>query len=248
MTINAANHTKRKYPHAAQNALGCTGSSAFSESQGLELQAGCFLQSEHEIHVLHGLPRSALEEVVDAGGHEELVAMALGMDEAFVGVDDLLEVDGAPGIVDEGGFAIEIAIVGLDFFQCALAAHHHGGEQATGEVGTIGDEVNLAVEVGLELTDGLHDFGDVFMFEGLEDAHIARTPGEMRRGRRLYAGSRATDKGVHCDIASKQTSLSQGQESELDACGSITGIGHMERTSDSRTVQFGQAIDIVIVV
>ena len=44
---------------------------------------------------MYGLSRSALEKVVDDGSDKEFVAVALRMDETFVGVDHLLEVDGA---------------------------------------------------------------------------------------------------------------------------------------------------------
>ena len=48
-----------------------------SESHGLQAEARVLLEAEHEVHVLHGLARSALEQVVDAGRDEELVGMAL---------------------------------------------------------------------------------------------------------------------------------------------------------------------------
>ena len=55
---------------------------------------------------MYGLSRSALEKVVDDGSDKEFVAVALRMDETFVGVDHLLEVDGAVHIVRERGIPV----------------------------------------------------------------------------------------------------------------------------------------------
>lgn len=79
---------------------------------------------------MYGLSGSALEKVVDDGSDKEFVAVALRVDETFIGVDHLLEVDGAVHIVRERGIAVEVAIEVGDFFFGSVASDDLCGEDA----------------------------------------------------------------------------------------------------------------------
>ena len=51
-----------------------------------------------------------------------------------------------------------------------------GGEDATGKVTTIGDEVDVGIKMSLHLTQALLNLGHMLMIERLVYAHIAHTP------------------------------------------------------------------------
>lgn len=195
---------------------------------------------------MYGLSRSALEKVVDDGSDKEFVAVALRMDETFVGVDHLLEVDGAVHIVRERGIAVEVAIEVGDFFFGNVASDDLCGEDAARKVAAIGDEVDGAFKRRLELLQRLHDFGNVLVLEGLVDAHVARAPGEMGGGRGFDSCSRGTRDGVDTDIALQQSGIGQRQQAELDAGGEAAGIGHVLRTENGGAVELWQTVNIVV--
>ena len=195
---------------------------------------------------MYGLSRSALEKVVDDGSDKEFVAVALRMDETFVGVDHLLEVDGAVHIVCERGIAVEVAIEVGDFFFGSVASDDLCGEDAARKVAAIGDEVDGAFKRRLELLQRLHDFWNVLVLEGLVDAHVARAPGEMGGGRGFDSCSRGTRDGVDADVALQQSGIGQRQQAELDAGGEAAGIGHVLRTEDGGAVELWQTVNIVV--
>ena len=51
-----------------------------------------------------------------------------------------------------------------------------GGEDATGKVTTIGDEVDVGIKMSLHLTQALLNLGHMLMIERLVYAHIAHAP------------------------------------------------------------------------
>lgn len=195
---------------------------------------------------MYGLSRSALEKVVDDGSDKEFVAVALRMDETFIGVDHLLEVDGAVHIVRERGIAVEVAIEVGDFFFGSVASDDLCGEDAARKVAAIGDEVDGAFKRRLELLQRLHDFGNVLVLESLVDAHVARAPGEMGGGRGFDSCSRGTRDGVDTDVALQQSGIGQRQQAELDAGGEAAGIGHVLRTENGGAIELWQTVNIVV--
>ena len=121
------------------------------EGGGLELQSSGLVETEEEVHVLYSLTDGTLQEVVDAGGDEQFVAVLLTVDKRLVGVDHLLEINGLVAVVGEGGIGIEV-LVGLDDILDGGGCLHHGRtEDATGEVAAIGDEVDVGIEIALHL-------------------------------------------------------------------------------------------------
>ena len=95
---------------------------------------------------MYGLSRSALEKVVDNGSDKEFVAVALRMDETFVGVDHLLEVDWLADIMREGCFTVEVVIVTFNLFNRHFALDNLCSKDTTWKVAPIGDEVNLTIK------------------------------------------------------------------------------------------------------
>ena len=235
-----------------------------SESAGFQAQTGGFVQAEHEVHVLHGLANGALQEVVDGGGDENLPVETVDMHQGLVGVDHLLQVDGAVGVVGEGGVGVEVA-VGLDNVRSGDVGVDDGGaEDATGEVAAVGDELNLEPGTGStvarlatagssggsgrggDLRQTLHDFGQVLVGEGLVDAQVVVAPREVRGGAGLLTGTRRARDGIHADGTVEQAHLCRRQQRQLDARGKAAGVGQVARLTNLRAVDLGQSVDEVV--
>ena len=71
------------------------------------------------------------------------------MHQCLVGVHHLFQVDGLVAIVGKGGFFVEL-LIGLDNVLCGCLGLDDGGaENATGEITTIGDEVDRGIQITL---------------------------------------------------------------------------------------------------
>ena len=103
------------------------------------------------------------------------------MHQCLVGVHHLLQVDGFVAVVGEGGIGIELLIGFDNIFHGRWSLDDSSTEDTTGEVTTIGDEVDVGVEVALYLFQTLTDLRDVLMLERLVDAQVVVAPGEMGR-------------------------------------------------------------------
>ena len=66
-----------------------------------QAQTGRFVQPEHEVHVLHGLPAGAFEQVVYRGRDQQFIAELIHVHQGLVGVDHLLHVDGLVHVMRE---------------------------------------------------------------------------------------------------------------------------------------------------
>ena len=89
------------------------------------------------------------------------------MDETFVGIHHLLEVERLVAVVGEGGIAVKVLIGLNDLIGIGLGTDDLRTEDATGEVATIGDEVDICIEIALYLLQTLTNLGNVLMLEGL---------------------------------------------------------------------------------
>ena len=94
------------------------------------------------------------------------------MYQCLVGVYHLLQVDGLVTVVGEGSISIEV-LVGLDdIFYRGRCLDDCCTEDTTSKVTTIGDEVDIGIEVALYLLQALTDLCDVLVLEGLVDAQV----------------------------------------------------------------------------
>ena len=102
------------------------------------------VDAEHEVHVLHGLPAGALQEVVDDAGDEQLVLELLYVDECLVGVHHLLQIQVALDVVREGCCIVELPVHLHDvlFRHVGVYTHHLGAEDTSCEVAAVRDEVH----------------------------------------------------------------------------------------------------------
>ena len=102
--------------------------------------------------------------------------MHIYVHQALVCAHDLLHVYGAINVVCEHGVGIEFLVQTYDLLEFYLLTHHGGAEDATGEVATVGYEVDGAVEGGLQFVEALQNFWHVLMLECLVYTHIATAP------------------------------------------------------------------------
>ena len=104
------------------------------------------------------------------------------MHQCFVGVYHLFQVDGLVAVVSESRIMIEILINFNYIFYRSRSLDDGGTEDSSGEVTTIGDEVDVGIERALYLFQTLTDFCDMLMLEWLIDAQVVVSPREMRGG------------------------------------------------------------------
>ena len=86
------------------------------------------------------------------------------MYQCLIGVHHLFQVDGFVAIVGEGGIGIELLVGFDDIFHGCRCLDDSSTEDSTGEVTTIGDEVDVGIEVALYLFQTLTDLRDVLRF------------------------------------------------------------------------------------
>ena len=173
------------------------------------------------------------------------------MDETLVGVDHLLQVDRLVDVVGEGCVAVEILVGCHDVFYRSIGLNHLSGEDATGEVATIRDEIDGCLELAvarklLHLTQTLAYLRHVLVLEGLVYAHVVVAPREVGGGTRLLSGTRRTRNGIHGNVVVEQAELGSGQQAQLYTCGKAAWIGNMLRLGYGVVIDFGQTIYVVV--
>ena len=138
-------------------------------------QACRFIEVEHDVHVLHGLTYGTFQEVIDARGDEQLIAVLLDMHQCLIGVHHLLQIYWLVAIVGEGCSLVEVLIDLNHILYRGWCLDNGGTEDATGKVTTIGDEVDVGIKITLYLFQRLTDLSNVLMLEGFIDAALTAT-------------------------------------------------------------------------
>ncbi len=77
---------------------------------GFQPQTSPFVKTKHQVHVLYGLTHGTFEEVVNHGSDNSLVAKFVDVDESFVCVHHLLEVERLVDVVREGSILVEVLV------------------------------------------------------------------------------------------------------------------------------------------
>ena len=173
------------------------------------------------------------------------------MDETLVGVDHLLQVDRLVDVVGEGCVAVEVLVGCHDVFNRSVGFNHLSGEDATGEVTTIRDEVDRCLELAvarelLHLAQTLAYLRHVLVLEGLVNAHVIVAPREVGSGARLLSGTRRTRNGIHRNVIVEDAEFGSGQETELYTCGETTRVCHVLCLGYGVVIDFGQTINEVV--
>ena len=98
------------------------------------------------------------------------------MNQALVGIHNLLQVDSLIHIVGELGILVELLVTCYDFLDRLIGLYHFCSEDATGEVATVRDKVDGCIEITLCLLQTLTNLWHVLMVECLVDAHVVVAP------------------------------------------------------------------------
>ena len=130
------------------------------------------MEAEKEVHVVDGGSGTTLEEVVDDGGNHELALDAVEVDEALVGVDDILEVGHFVDDESEVVVVVVFLIEPLDFGEGDVAVEVGHGEDSAREWPAHRHEVDFGVETGLHFGDCVADFGELVVGEGAVDLSL----------------------------------------------------------------------------
>ena len=120
-------------------------------------------------------------------------------------------------------------------------------EDATGKVATIGDEVNIGIEITLNLLQTLANLGDVLMLEGLIDAQVVVAPREVSGSSGLLTSASRTCDGINSHILLQQIEICCWQQCNLNTGGKASRIGYMLSLHDVFLVDLGQTINIIVV-
>ena len=126
--------------------------------------------------------------------------MAVGMDKTFVGIDHLLQVNGAFHVMGKGGFAIKVAIVALDLLNGGIKLYYLCGKNAARKVGTLGYLGMFTLYRWLKLAERLLDLWHVLVLKSFVDAHVACAPREMGGGPRLPPRSCRARDGINRNV------------------------------------------------
>ena len=108
---------------------------------------------------MNGLSAGTFQQVVDAGDDEQLVTVFLQMQQAFVGIDYLFEVDVLVHDVYERVFCIVLLVHADNLVQGNFRFNNDGGEDAARKISPVRDEVDLGIKAVLQLLQRLLDFG-----------------------------------------------------------------------------------------
>ena len=92
------------------------------------------------------MSHGTFEQVVDARCDEQLVIDLVAMDECLVGVDYLFEVERLINVMGERGVVVEVLVSCYDGIDVGLGVHHLRSKDATGEVTSVGNEVDTGIE------------------------------------------------------------------------------------------------------
>ena len=92
---------------------------------------------------MYSLSAGTFEQVVDARGDEQHVALLLQVYKALVGIDHLLQIDILWCHMGERVLGILVDVELVEFVKRHLVLDHDGAEDTASEVTTIGDEVDI---------------------------------------------------------------------------------------------------------
>ena len=122
------------------------------------------------------------------------------MYKGLVGVHHLLHVDGLIHIMGETGILVECLISLNDFLYWTISLDDLGGEDTTGEVASVWDEVDVGIQMALHLTQALLYLGHMLVVERLVYAHITHTPREMSGGSGFLTCTGTSCNGIYGNV------------------------------------------------
>ena len=201
----------------------------------------------HEVHVLNGLRRRSLEEVVEAGDDDKAAAIG-GELEANVAegcANDVLDLrqHGRRADADHGGVDVEIVEAGLNGGggQCFVEAHVDGGKDAAGD----GEKVRRELELVGGQVELLEHLSGVAMAKDGVGRKVVGGVHEVGVGGGRFASSADAGFGVADDAAIEvdEIGAEQGSQRENDGRGVAAGVGYEAGLGDGRAVELGGAVD-----
>ena len=172
--------------------------------------------------------------------------MFLQTEQAFVGIDDLLEVHVA--VVEEGERSAGI-VFPVEFpggLEVQFAAGVDRSEYAPGEIAPHRNEVQVSIEIRLKPVQVHPYLLEVLVFKGLVNRHIVVPPAEVGGSARLDARPRGARDGSDIDPVLQQPTGRQRKQGQLYGSGEAAGIGYELCPGNLLALQLRQSIDIAL--
>ena len=131
--------------------------------RSLEVQACFLVNAEHDVHVLHSLTYSSLQEIVDHACHYDLATKHFSVHNGFVGVDHLLEVWCLVGIV---GKSSVVVILFVELCYCigicgAVEGDDLCAEDASRKVAAVWNEVDSDAFCLISFIESVYDIWSI---------------------------------------------------------------------------------------
>ena len=129
----------------------------------LQFESCCLVNAEHDVHVLDGLANSTFQQVVNGRGDQHFVAVFLHMYQGLVGIHHLFQIYWFVTIVGESGILVEVLISLNNILYGSRRFDDGCAENTTGKVTTIGDEVDVGIQIALYLLQTLTNLGNMLI-------------------------------------------------------------------------------------
>ena len=153
------------------------------------------------------------------------------MNKALIGVYNLLQVDGLVDIMSEGGVLVERLVAFYYLISRGVGLHYASGEDATGEVAAIRNEVDVGIERALHLRQTLPNLGHVLMIERLVYAQVVVAPAEMRCRAGLLSCTRTARNGINGHVVVDKFHGGGRQQTALSAATLCGRLGEALKSS-----------------
>lgn len=134
------------------------------------------MKAKQQVHVVYGLARSALDKIVDHRCDEQLAVDLLKMQDALVGINNILQVGSLVGYESKVVVGIVILIECAHLLDVNRTVEVHNCHYASCKATAHRNKINLGLEARLQLAQRLAYLGKMLMLERLVDRHIVVAP------------------------------------------------------------------------
>jgi hypothetical protein len=113
------------------------------KSRGFKLETSGFAKAEQQVHVLHCLSAGAFQQVIQDTGNKKLVSMLFEVNNTFIGINNLFQVDVPAGYDRKRMAFVKLFEKDIGFLFGKRTFRVHRSENTTGKVAALWDEIQV---------------------------------------------------------------------------------------------------------